>query len=100
MAKTLVLRSSPAGLLLRSNRAEEAEEPSVVEERVKVDEAIEFAYEEVEDAETYSPEDLGVGGGLPRRTKRTGSSLRWSKSWRPAVSRGGGGLAFAAPRDT
>ena len=51
--------------------------------RVKLEEVIECAYEEVDEAETYSPDDLGVGIGLPfaaldlaRTLKRIGSSLR------------------------
>ena len=41
------------------------DDPSVVEFSVKLDDVIECAYEEVDEAETYSPEDLGVGVGLP-----------------------------------
>lgn len=67
-----------------SNNAEEAEDPSVVELKVKFEDVIECAYDEVEDAETYSPDDLGVGIGLlpftalglARTLKRIGSSLR------------------------
>lgn len=47
-----------------SNRADEADEPSVVELSVKLDEVIECAYEDVDEAETYSPDDFGVGVGL------------------------------------
>jgi hypothetical protein len=35
-----------------SKRAEDAEEPSVVEDKVKVEEEIEAAYDDVDDAET------------------------------------------------
>ena len=42
-----------------------AEEPVVVELRVKLEEIVERAYEaeDVEELETQSPEDLGVGVG-------------------------------------
>jgi hypothetical protein len=75
----------------RSNIAEDADEPSVVEDKEKVDEAMEFAYEDVDEAETWSPEDLGVGEGRPcgraSTENRTGSSFRWSNNWRAGASR-------------
>jgi hypothetical protein len=75
-------RNTPAaGWLQRSKRAEDEEEPSVVDKRLNLDEAMEFAY-------GILPEDFGVGVGLLRWTKRMGPSLRQSKSWRPVASRG------------
>ena len=66
------------------------------EERVNEEEAREWAYEEVEEAETWSPELFWEEGGfeplegLARTEKRTGSSLRWSKirCWEGAGLRG------------
>lgn len=54
----------PAGFE-ESKRADDAEEESVADDKVKLEEIEECAYdaEEVEDAETQSPEDLGVGVG-------------------------------------
>jgi hypothetical protein len=75
----------PVSFLSLSNNAEFALESSVVfDDKVKLDESEDWAYEDVEEALMYSPDDFGVGGGRPAaggraRTEtenRTGSSLR------------------------
>lgn len=48
-----------------SKMAELAEDSVVVVLRVKFEEMVDCAYEEVEDADTQSPEDFGVGVGRP-----------------------------------
>jgi len=52
--KTLLPESSVPGPWLGrpSNRAEDAEEPSVVEDKVKAEDEIDAAYDDVDDAET------------------------------------------------
>ena len=50
-----------------SKRADDADEESVAEDSVKFEDIEEWAYDadEVEEAETQSPDDLGVGVGRP-----------------------------------
>jgi len=66
-----------------SNNADDADDPSVVEESVKLEEEMDAAYDDVEEAETWSPDCCGLGlecdvelGGLASTENRTGSSLR------------------------
>jgi len=69
-----------------SKRADEADDASVVDESVNAEDAIEGAYEDVEDADivfSAFAEFLAEGdgcGGRGNTEKRTGSSLRWSNS--------------------
>jgi hypothetical protein len=63
LEKTLLPESSVPWLGRPSNKAEEVEEPSVVDDRVKVDDATDAAYDDVDEAEIYSPEGFGTGVG-------------------------------------
>lgn len=58
----------------------------VFDDNVKLEDAMEGAYDDVDDAETYPTDDLGVGigreDGRASTENRTGSSFRWSNSCR------------------
>lgn len=82
-----MLRSLNRLSLGRGDRRD-ADEPSVADERMKVDDDMEGAQEEAEEAGTWLSEYLGFGVGWledgeafgrVRTAKRTGPSLRWSR---------------------